>query len=117
MAQRLNLQPHHHLLEVGSGWGGFAIYAAQTSGCRVTSITLSEEQLVEARKRALAAGVGDRVTFELREYRDVTETYDRIVRSEEHTSELQSLMRIPYAVFCVKKTHKTPHNDLTKPEC
>src|SRR3546814_2257903 len=82
MAQRLNLQPHHHLLEVGSGWGGFAIYAAQTSGCRVTSITLSEEQLVEARKRALAAGVGDRVTFELRDYRDVTATYDRIVSIE-----------------------------------
>lgn len=82
MAQRLKLQPQHHLLEVGSGWGGFAIYAAQTSGCRVTSITLSEEQLVEARKRAIAAGVGDRVTFELRDYRDVTATYDRVVSIE-----------------------------------
>lgn len=82
MAQRLQLQPQHHLLEVGSGWGGFAIYAAQTSGCRVTSITLSEEQLVEAQKRAVATGVADRVSFELRDYRDVTETYDRVVSIE-----------------------------------
>ncbi|NGY06580.1 SAM-dependent methyltransferase [Solimonas terrae] len=82
MAQRLKLQPHHHLLEVGSGWGGFAIYAAQTSGCRVTSITLSAEQLAEAQKRAAAAGVADRVTFELRDYRDVRETYDRVVSIE-----------------------------------
>lgn len=82
MAQRLQLQPQHHLLEVGSGWGGFAIYAAQTSGCRVTSITLSEEQLVEAQRRAVAAGVADRVSFELRDYRDVTETYDRVVSIE-----------------------------------
>lgn len=82
MYQRLGLKSEHHLLEVGSGWGGFAIYAAQQSGCRVTSITLSNEQLVESQKRADAAGVGDRVHFELRDYRDVTETYDRAVSIE-----------------------------------
>ncbi|NKF21267.1 SAM-dependent methyltransferase [Solimonas marina] len=82
MAERLHLKPEHHLLEIGSGWGGFAIYAAQTYGCRVTSITLSAEQLAEAQQRAEAAGVADRVTFALRDYRDVHETYDRIVSIE-----------------------------------
>jgi cyclopropane-fatty-acyl-phospholipid synthase len=80
--ERLALEPGHHLLEIGSGWGGFAIYAAQHSGCRVTSITLSKEQLAEAQRRAAAAGVADRVTFELRDYRDVRETYDRVVSIE-----------------------------------
>jgi cyclopropane-fatty-acyl-phospholipid synthase len=82
MAERLDLQPGHHLLEIGSGWGGFAIYAAKHHGCRVTSITLSKEQLAEAQRRAAAAGLGDRVHFELRDYRDVTETYDRVVSIE-----------------------------------
>jgi cyclopropane-fatty-acyl-phospholipid synthase len=82
MFERLELKPEHHLLEIGSGWGGFAIYAAQRSGCRVTSITLSSEQLAEARTRAEAAGVADRVQFELRDYRDVDQTYDRVVSIE-----------------------------------
>jgi cyclopropane-fatty-acyl-phospholipid synthase len=79
---RLNLQPEHTLLEIGSGWGGFAIYAAQHSGCKVHSITLSEEQLKEARIRAEKAGLADKIHFELRDYRDVTETYDRVVSIE-----------------------------------
>ena len=82
MYDRLDLKPEHHLLEIGSGWGGFAIYAAQHSGCRVTSITLSKEQLEEARIRADKAGVGDRVHFELRDYRDVMASYDRVVSIE-----------------------------------
>jgi cyclopropane-fatty-acyl-phospholipid synthase len=79
---RLQLKPEHHLLEIGSGWGGFAIYAAQHTGCQVYSITLSSEQLAEARLRAQKAGVADRVTFELRDYRDVTGHYDRVVSIE-----------------------------------
>lgn len=82
MFERLELKPEHTLLEIGSGWGGFAIHAAKHSGCRVHSITLSSEQLAEARIRAEKAGVADRVTFELRDYRDVTETYDRVVSIE-----------------------------------
>ncbi len=82
MYERLDLRPEHTLLEIGSGWGGFAIYAATHSGCRVHSITLSNEQLAEARVRAEKAGVADRVTFEIRDYRDITETYDRVVSIE-----------------------------------
>ncbi|MDR3417654.1 MAG: cyclopropane-fatty-acyl-phospholipid synthase [Nevskia sp.] len=82
MYERLDLGPDHRLLEIGSGWGGFAIYAAQRSGCRVHSITLSQEQLAEARVRAEKAGVADRVSFELRDYRDVQEQYDRVVSIE-----------------------------------
>lgn len=82
MYERLDLRPEHTLLEIGSGWGGFAIYAATRSGCRVHSITLSNEQLAEARLRAEKAGVADRVSFEIRDYRDVTETYDRVVSIE-----------------------------------
>jgi len=82
MAERLELSPEHHLLEIGSGWGGFAIHAARTTGCRVTSITLSKEQLAEAQRRAAAAGLSDRISFELRDYRDVSETYDRVVSIE-----------------------------------
>lgn len=82
MAERLQLQPGQHLLEIGSGWGGFAIFVAQTYGCRVHSITLSGEQLNEATRRAEAAGVADRVRFELRDYRDVVGQYDRVVSIE-----------------------------------
>jgi cyclopropane-fatty-acyl-phospholipid synthase len=82
MFDRLHLKPEHTLLEIGSGWGGFALYAAQHSGCRVHSITLSKEQLAEAQLRAERAGLADRITFELRDYRDVTDTYDRVVSIE-----------------------------------
>ena len=82
MLDRLDLQADHHLLEIGSGWGGFAIHAAQTTGCRVTSITLSDEQLAEARRRAEQAGVADRVEFRLQDYRDLHEQFDRVVSIE-----------------------------------
>ncbi len=82
MLDLLKLEPGHHLLEIGSGWGGFAIHAAQRTGCRVTSITLSREQLAEAQARAQAAGVADRVQFVYRDYRDEVGEYDRIVSIE-----------------------------------
>jgi cyclopropane-fatty-acyl-phospholipid synthase len=78
----LQLKPEHHLLEIGSGWGGFALHAARETGCRVTSITLSEEQLKEARARAEAQGLADRVEFELIDYRDLQGQFDRIVSIE-----------------------------------
>ena len=78
----LQLKPEHHLLEIGSGWGGFALHAARETGCRVTSITLSEEQLKEARARAHAQGLAERVKFELVDYRDVRGEFDRVVSIE-----------------------------------
>ncbi len=82
MAERLQLSAGQRVLEIGSGWGGFAIHAAQHYGCRVHSITLSREQLEEARARAQAAGVGHLVEFEIRDYRDIDAQYDRVVSIE-----------------------------------
>lgn len=80
--ERLDLRPEHRLLEIGSGWGGFAIFAAREIGCSIVSITLSHEQLTEARARAEAAGVADCIEFRLEDYRDVAEHFDRIVSIE-----------------------------------
>lgn len=79
---RLQLRPDHHLLEIGSGWGGFALYAARQTGCRVTSITLSPAQHAEACARAQAAGLSDRVEFRVQDYRDLAGQFDRIVSVE-----------------------------------
>ena len=80
--RKARIQAADHVLEIGSGWGGFAVEAAKTTGCRVTSITLSEEQLTFARERAKAAGVADRVSFELCDFRHVKGLYDKIVSIE-----------------------------------
>lgn len=83
LCDRLELGPEQHLLEIGCGWGGFAIHAAQRSGCRVTGITLSPAQLREAERHAAAAGLADRVQFRLQDYRDLgSETFDRVVSIE-----------------------------------
>ena len=72
-------RPGLRALDIGCGWGGMALTLARDYGAEVTGITLSEEQLAEARARAAAAGLADRVRFELLDYRSVTGTYDRIV--------------------------------------
>ncbi len=71
-----------HVLEIGSGWGGFALYAAGELGCRVTSITISREQHALARERVRAAGLEHLVDIQLRDYRDIEGTYDAIVSIE-----------------------------------
>jgi len=73
---------NHHLLEIGTGWGGLAIRAARRYGCRVTSITLSEEQQQLARERIKQAGLSDRIDVQICDYRNVTGQYDRIVSVE-----------------------------------
>jgi cyclopropane-fatty-acyl-phospholipid synthase len=71
-----------HVLEIGSGWGGFALYAAGEIGCRVTSITISKEQHDLAVERVHAAGLEHLVDIELRDYRDIDGTYDAVVSIE-----------------------------------
>ena len=79
---KLDLAPEHHLLEIGSGWGALAVHAAKEYGCRVTTVTLSDNQLAAARERAEAEGVADRVDVRLCDYRDLQGTWDRIVSVE-----------------------------------
>jgi cyclopropane-fatty-acyl-phospholipid synthase len=82
IAAKLALAPGQHVLDIGCGWGGMAIYLASHADVTVHGITLSEEQLALARERAEDAGVADRVTFQLIDYRDLAASgmrYDRIV--------------------------------------
>jgi cyclopropane-fatty-acyl-phospholipid synthase len=82
MAEGAGLRAGQHVLEIGSGWGGFALYAAGELGCRVTSITISKEQHALATERVRAAGLQDLVDIQLRDYRDIEGTYDAIVSIE-----------------------------------
>jgi cyclopropane-fatty-acyl-phospholipid synthase len=82
MAESLSLAPGDHVLEIGCGWGGFALFVAKEYGVRVTGITLSEEQLALARHRALEAGVDTQVDFHLRDYRQLRGQYSHIVSVE-----------------------------------
>ena len=79
IAAKLALKPGQSVLDIGCGWGGMALYLAQVEDVRVTGITLSEEQLKVARSRAQRAGLSDRVSFELADYRELGGTFDRIV--------------------------------------
>jgi cyclopropane-fatty-acyl-phospholipid synthase len=82
LCELLALSPRDHLLEIGCGWGGMAIHAARTRGCRVTAITVSREQHELATARVAAAGLADRVAVEYRDYRDLTGRYDKLVSIE-----------------------------------
>lgn len=82
IAERAGLAPGQHVLEIGTGWGGFALYAAGELGCRVTSITISRAQWELARERVRAAGLESLVDLQLRDYREISGTYDAIVSIE-----------------------------------
>lgn len=82
MAEMAGIEPGQHVLEIGTGWGGFALYAAGELGCRVTSVTISRAQHDLARERVDEAGLGDAVSVELRDYRDIDGTYDAVVSIE-----------------------------------
>jgi len=78
----LALSPGDHLLEIGCGWGGMAIHAARTRGCRVTAITVSRAQHALAAARVAAAGLADRVDIQYRDYRALDGRYDKLVSIE-----------------------------------
>jgi cyclopropane-fatty-acyl-phospholipid synthase len=82
LCRRLQLGPDDHLVEIGTGWGSFAVHAATEYGCRVTTTTISREQHSYASERVREAGVGDRVTVLLCDYRDLDGRYDKLVSVE-----------------------------------
>ena len=79
IAAKLLLKPGQRVLDIGCGWGGMALYLAQVAQVEVLGITLAEEQLTVARERAAAAGLADRVRFELCDYRALDGVFERIV--------------------------------------
>jgi cyclopropane-fatty-acyl-phospholipid synthase len=82
LCRKLKINSADHVLEIGGGWGGFAIHAARNYGCNITSITVSPEQLKYARARVSAEGLSDKVSFRLADYRDITGKFDKIVSIE-----------------------------------
>jgi cyclopropane-fatty-acyl-phospholipid synthase len=82
VCRKLALQPADHLLEIGTGWGGLAIYAAEHYGCRVTTTTISREQHEFARAQVEQRGLGDRITVLLEDYRSLKGQYDKLASVE-----------------------------------
>ena len=82
VCRKLDLGPSSHVLEIGTGWGGFAMHAAANFGCRVTTTTISPSQYELARERIRAAGLDGRVHVLLEDYRDLRGRYDRLVSIE-----------------------------------
>ena len=82
ICRKLDLRPADHVLEIGTGWGGFALHAAAHYGCRVTTTTISLQQFELARERVAAAGLTDRITLLTQDYRDLTGRYDKLVSIE-----------------------------------
>jgi len=82
ICRKLGLTPSDHVLEIGSGWGGFAIHAARHYGCRVTTTTISRAQYELARQRIQDAGLEDRIELLCRDYRHLQGKYDRLVSIE-----------------------------------
>ncbi|MFV5438473.1 cyclopropane-fatty-acyl-phospholipid synthase family protein [Acinetobacter oleivorans] len=82
ICKKLDLKPLEHLVEIGSGWGGFAIYAAQHYGCRVTTITISQAQYDEAVTRVNDAGLAHRIDVQLKDYRLLEGKFDKLVSIE-----------------------------------
>jgi cyclopropane-fatty-acyl-phospholipid synthase len=82
ICEELALGPDDHVLEIGTGWGGFALHAARTRGCRVTTTTISREQCEYARERVRDAGLERRVTVLCQDYRTLEGRYDKLVSIE-----------------------------------
>ncbi|MEE8518400.1 MAG: class I SAM-dependent methyltransferase, partial [Dehalococcoidia bacterium] len=82
IAELACITKNDHVLEIGTGWGGFAIFAAGTYGCRVTSVTISKEQLELAVERIDKAGLSDLIDVQMLDYREISGTFDKIVSIE-----------------------------------
>ena len=82
LCRKLRLKPTDHVLEIGTGWGGWSLHAARHYGCRVTTLTISQQQLDLAVKRIAAAGLADHIEVRLQDYRDITGQFDKIVSIE-----------------------------------
>ncbi|MEN9754592.1 MAG: hypothetical protein RLZ07_974 [Pseudomonadota bacterium] len=82
LARETNIGSHDSVLEIGCGWGGFAEFAAKEIGCRVTGLTISQEQFDYAKKRIFNAGLNEKVEIKLQDYRDERGIYDRIASIE-----------------------------------
>ncbi len=82
LCRQLKLTANDHVLEIGSGWGGFASHAVRTYGCRVTTVTISQKQHDYAAERFQREGIADRIDLRLQDYRDITGTYDKVVSIE-----------------------------------
>lgn len=82
LCRSLRLSPTDHVLEIGSGWGGWAMHAARHYGCKVTTVTLSQRQLEYARKRIAEAGLGPLIEVRFQDYRAITGQFDKIVSIE-----------------------------------
>ncbi|TGG95536.1 class I SAM-dependent methyltransferase [Natronospirillum operosum] len=106
ICQKLDLQPDDHLLEIGTGWGGMALFAARHYGCRVTTTTISRQQFDYAQQRVREAGLEDRVTLLMQDYRDLEGEYDKLV----------SLEMIEAVGHQYLSTYFRKCNDLLKPD-
>jgi cyclopropane-fatty-acyl-phospholipid synthase len=109
ICKKLQLGPHDHLLEIGTGWGGFAIQAAKDYGCRVTTTTISHQQYEVAVRRIKEAGLSDRITVVMKDYRDLHElgiTFDKLVS-------IEMIEAVGHAYF---DTYFKSCSDLLKPQ-
>lgn len=106
LSSLLHLRPEHHVLEIGSGWGGNAIFMAKNFGCKVTSITISKEQQVLAQQRVKQAGLDNKIEILLEDYRNMKGSFDRIV-SIEMLEAVGAEFFEPYFAQC----HKLLKND------
>jgi cyclopropane-fatty-acyl-phospholipid synthase len=79
---KANIKKKDHVLEIGSGWGGFALEAAKTTGCRITAVTLSKEQYQFAQESVSKEGLSDKIKIRLKDYREIKGQYDKIVAIE-----------------------------------
>jgi cyclopropane-fatty-acyl-phospholipid synthase len=99
LCRKLQLRPTDHVLEVGTGWGGWSIHAARHYGCRVTTLTISQQQLELARARIADAGLSDRIEVRLQDYRDLTGQFDKLVSIEMLEAVGHAYLRA-YAAMC-----------------